>query len=77
MTEDETRPMVYDAHDKKTLVLSVRAAVEKLVTHFSTGGTQQERIRLGQSGMSVCVCDIERYMSMVQRYIKQDMVGAL
>ena len=48
--------MVYDAHDKKTLVLSVRAAVEKLVTHFSTGGTQQERIRLGQSGMSVCVC---------------------
>lgn len=40
--------MVYDAHDKKTLVLSVRAAVEKLVTHFSTGPTQQDKVRLGE-----------------------------
>lgn len=40
--------MVYDAHDKKTLVLSVRAAVEKLVTHFSTGASQQDKVRLGE-----------------------------
>lgn len=60
-TEDETRPMLYDAHDKKTLVLSVRAAVEKLVTHFSTGGTQQEKVRLGKCKMSVpfCTCPVE------------------
>lgn len=45
--EEDPRPMVYDAHDKKTLVLSVRAAVEKLVTHFSTASSQQEKIKLG------------------------------
>ncbi|KAG0729598.1 RUN and SH3 domain-containing protein 1 [Chionoecetes opilio] len=56
--EEETRPMVYDAHDKKTLVLSVRAAVEKLVTHFSTGGTQQEKVRLGTSAMTPAVAQL-------------------
>lgn len=47
--DEETRPVVYDAHDKKTLVLSVRAAVEKLVTHFSSGASQQDKVRLGES----------------------------
>lgn len=46
--------MVYDAHDKKTLVLSVRAAVEKLVTHFATASSQQEKIKLGALRGRVC-----------------------
>ena len=33
----DERPLVYDAQDKKTLVMSVRAAVEKLVNQFSQG----------------------------------------
>lgn len=46
--EEEPRPMIYDSHDKKTLVLSARAAVEKLVTHFSSASSQQEKVRLGK-----------------------------
>ncbi|KAG7163417.1 Iporin-like [Homarus americanus] len=55
--EEDSRPLVYDAHDKKTLVLSVRAAVEKLVTHFSVA-SQQEKVRLGTSGITPAVAQL-------------------
>ena len=45
--EEESRPLLYDSVDKKTLVLSVRNAVEKLVSHISSGTSEQERIQLG------------------------------
>ncbi|XP_042859970.1 uncharacterized protein LOC122245907 isoform X6 [Penaeus japonicus] len=57
-TEEDPRPMVYDAHDKKTLVLSVRAAVEKLVTHFAAASSQQEKIKLGTSSLNPTVAQI-------------------
>ena len=51
--EEESRPMLYDAHDKKTLVLSVRSAVEKLVSYFSPASTEQERVKLGNVFISL------------------------
>ncbi|XP_066990152.1 uncharacterized protein [Macrobrachium rosenbergii] len=56
--DEEARPMVYDAHDKKTLVLSVRSAVEKLVTHFSAASSQPEKVRLGTSSLTPAVATI-------------------
>lgn len=56
--DDESRPLVYDAHDKKTLVLSVRSAVEKLVTHFSSASSQAEKARLGTSAITPAVAQI-------------------
>nr|XP_053629908.1 uncharacterized protein LOC128686818 isoform X1 [Cherax quadricarinatus] len=57
-TEEEPRPLLYDAHDKKTLVLSVRAAVEKLVTHFSSATSQQDKVRLGTSSLTPAVAQL-------------------
>ncbi|XP_071516962.1 uncharacterized protein [Panulirus ornatus] len=57
-TEEDPRPLIYDAHDKKTLVLSARAAVEKLVTHFSSASSQQEKVRLGNSGLTPAVAQL-------------------
>ena len=44
---DEPQPVIYDSHDKKTLVISVRSAVEKLVNHYKLA-TSKERIRTSE-----------------------------
>lgn len=40
--------MVYDAQDKKTLVMSVRAAVEKLVSQFSHTQTSATKPKMSE-----------------------------
>ncbi|KAK7074479.1 hypothetical protein SK128_022381 [Halocaridina rubra] len=56
--EDDSRPLIYDAHDKKTFVLSVRSAVEKLVTHFSSASSQPDKVRLGTSTITPTVAHL-------------------
>ncbi|XP_047738503.1 uncharacterized protein LOC108671312 isoform X3 [Hyalella azteca] len=48
----EERPVVYDAQDKRALVMSVRVAVEKLVSHFSHSHAAKPKPN-GSGGSSV------------------------
>ncbi|XP_076030710.1 uncharacterized protein LOC143018962 isoform X3 [Oratosquilla oratoria] len=56
--EEDPRPLVYDSMDKRTLVISVRAAVEKLVQHFATATNQADLVKLGTSTLNPVVAQV-------------------